>query len=116
MDGMTSGGKMLAQDDIDALLNEAGLDGGYSEESAETPEPAPEPVFNQKTRSEEDVVEILADLYCKASLKREKGVQVIWNAMGVLPMNAGMTMKIQGKDYMSLGVLNKNHLIVGSSG
>ncbi len=108
--------KTLAQDDIDALLNEAGLDGGYDEDAEEAPAPEAEPVFVQKERSAKDVVGILADLYCKASLKREKGVQVIWNAMGVLPMNAGMSMKIQGKDYMSLGVLNKNHLIVGSTG
>ena len=36
MEGMTTDGKLLAQDDIDALLGEAGIEGDYDEETKVT--------------------------------------------------------------------------------
>ncbi len=113
---MTDGDEqLLAQDDIDALLGEAGLDGGYDENKKEDlPPPLPEKQSSIKYAkiSDKAVQDILYILHTKAYLEREDDVRIIWNASGTISMSAGMSMKIQDTDYTSLGVLFKSHLVV----
>ena len=115
MEGMTTEGKLLAQDDIDALLGEAGLDGGYEPDVPEVKELKPrekKSAVKYSSRSEDEAREILHTLFSKAFLERENDVRVIWNASGTIPLAGGYSVKIDGKDYTSLGVIHENHLVV----
>lgn len=114
MEGMTTGSKLLAQDDIDALLGEAGLEGGYESEDTKQKIVVPKkqsPIRFAK-KSDDEVRDDLAFLFNKAFLIREDDVKVIWNANGTLPMASGFQINIQGIEYTSLGVLHVNHLVV----
>jgi len=113
---MSADGQLLAQDDIDSLLNEAGVDGGDEPEEFTEPDPEknPPPKIKPIQRTEEDVGNAMAQIYTRAILKREESVRVIWNALGVLPMIAGIDVEIEGKNFLSLGVLQGKHLIVSS--
>ncbi len=106
---MAEDGKVLAQDDIDALFNQDG-------ESQEPEEPPEKPFMTSGKKPEMDVVEdaaaLSSQLYHMAALKRDENVKVIWNASGTLPMNSGFSMEIEGIAYTSLGVLHDKHLVV----
>lgn len=118
MDGMTTDSKLLAQDDIDALLGEAGLEGGYEAEKSENEKnqvKKSSPVKFSSTNDNE-VREILTTLFNKAFLEREDDIKVIWNASGVIPMATGLNVKIQGIDYASLGIIHDKHLVVKIEG
>ena len=118
MEGMTTDSKLLAQDDIDALLGEAGLEGGYEAEESEKetkPGKKSSPVKFSST-TDNEVREILTSLFNKAFLEREDDIKVIWNASGVIPMASGFDVKIQGIDYVSLGVIHDKHLVVKIEG
>ncbi|MFC1820022.1 hypothetical protein ACFLZG_02920 [Thermodesulfobacteriota bacterium] len=116
MEGMTTEDKLLAQDDIDALLGEAGIEGSY--ESDNTAEPERPQLSKEKTiikfakRSDNEAKVTMTLLRNKAFLEREDDVKVIWNALGTIPMVTGINMKIQDMEYVSLGVLHENHLVV----
>lgn len=120
MEGMTIDDKLLAQDDIDALLGEAGIEGKY--ETKEPPQKT-QPHASQKAPSirftkisDDDVRFSISILRNKAFLERENNVKVIWNASGTIPMASGFNINIQDRDYISLGVLNENHLVVKDLG
>jgi len=106
---MAEEGKVLAQDDIDALFNQDG-ESEENEESFEKPLMA----FEKKPEMAvvEDAAALSSQLYQMAALKRDENVKVIWNASGTLPMNSGFSMKIEGIAYTSLGVLHDKHLVV----
>jgi hypothetical protein len=117
MDSITTDDRLLAQDDIDALLGEAGIEGNY-ETSSETKRPRlagpPKPPPNVRfiTASDDDARTAIAILRNKAFLAREDDVKVIWNALGTIPMASGSNISIQDREYISLGVLHENHLVV----
>lgn len=118
MEGMTTDNKLLAQDDIDALLGEAGLEGGYEAEKSENEKnqvKKSSPVRFSST-TDNEVREILTSLFNKAFLEREDDIKVIWNASGVIPLATGLNVKIQGIDYASLGVIHDKHLVVKIGG
>ena len=117
MEETTSDGKLLGQDDIDALLTEAGLEGDNESEGEEEEASLSHSDSNIKDEEEAtlDITRIIDTLCHNATLKREKGVQIIWNASKVFPMAAGLNLKIQGTEYTSLGVLQENHLVVTSN-
>jgi len=115
VEGMTTDGKLLGQDDIDALLGEAGIEGDYEEEPQIKETPAPPKkrsavMFAKKT--DLDVKDTMGILYSRAVLERESDVKVIWNASGTIPMLTGYNMKIHETEYVSLGTLHENHLVV----
>ena len=115
MQGMTTDDKLLAQDDIDALLGEAGLEGGY--DSKKEVEAAPKRSANKSivkysNVTDDEVHETMSVLLAKALLERDHDVKVIWNAGGTIPMGAGFSMNIQNMEFESLGVLKENHLVV----
>lgn len=116
MEGMTTDDKLLGQDDIDALLGEAGIEGSYdsssekNNESTKAPEKKSLIKFSKITDNE--VLDTLTFLRSKAFLERDKDVKVIWNANGTIPMGAGFSMNIQDTEYVSLGVLKESHLVV----
>lgn len=112
MKSMTSNGKLLAQDDVDAILAQAGLEGDYDEEAEEEHTPEQNRQFHLKRRTDEEVRDITRSLFNRAFLERESDVAVIWNAAGVIPMQSGASMKIQDVDYMTLGVLHEKHLVI----
>ncbi len=118
MEGMTTDDKLLAQDDIDALLGEAGLEGGYdTDEPDNNIKPVPRKnesnsVVRFSNVSDDDVHETMAMLYAKALLERDEDVKVIWNATGTIPMATGFSMNIQEMEFESLGVLKDSHLVV----
>ena len=118
MEGMTTDGKLLAQDDIDALLGEAGIEGDYDEEPKKKEAPAP-PKKTSAIRftkgSNLDIKSAMEMLYSKAVLERNNDVKIIWNASGTIPMLTGYNMKIHDLDYVSLGTLHENHLVVKSN-
>ncbi|MBW2609113.1 MAG: hypothetical protein JRC68_02075 [Deltaproteobacteria bacterium] len=119
MASMTTEGKLLAQDDIDSLLDEAGLEGNYESEEPEKKPPAARKkrsIVRFSTKSDYDVQDTIVLLYNKAFLEREDDIKVIWNASGTIPMTTGIDMEIQGTGYVSLGVLHENHLVVKSKG
>ena len=117
MEEKTSGGKLLGQDDIDALLSEAGLEGNSESDEEEEEAFSTDSHLNikEKEKAIGDINIIIDSLCNKACLKRETGVQIIWNASTVFPMVTGLNLKIQGTEYTSLGVLNDNHLVVATS-
>ena len=119
MEGKTTDGKLLAQDDIDTLLGEAGIEGSYeSEELKEELSLAPKkrPIIRFAKRSDDEVSDTMALIYAQAVLEREDDVKVIWNAMGTIPMVSGFDLKIHDMEYVTLGVLYENHLVVKSKG
>ena len=117
MESMTTDDKLLAQDDIDALLGEAGLEGSYESEKNETL-----PVKKEKNtpikfvkKSYSEARESLEILFKQTFLERKDDVNVIWNAFGNIPMATGLQVNIQGKEYVSLGILHEKHLVVKAS-
>ncbi len=113
MDAMTSSGKMLSQDDVDAILNESGIEGDY-ESKEDAPEPHEEKrPFAAKRKSADEVKRLSGHLFAAAFLEREDGVAILWNASGVMPLEAGRSLQMNGRDYVTLGVLRERHLIVG---
>jgi hypothetical protein len=115
MEGMTTGDKLLAQDDIDALLGQAGLEGSYnSDKKVEAPPKLP--VNNSALRfsnvTEDEVHDTISILLSKALLDRTDDLKIIWNAMGTIPMATGFNMVIENMEYESLGVLKEHHLVV----
>jgi hypothetical protein len=120
MEGMTTEDRLLAQDDIDALLGEAGIEGKY--ETKEEPQktqvhvPKKTPSVRFTNISDDDVRITMSILRNKAFLQREDDVKVIWNASGTIPMASGFSLNIQERDYVSLGVLHENHLVVKDVG
>ena len=115
MEGMTTKAKLLSQDDVDAILTQSGLEGSYEQNDEKGSQPEGKKIVQTKQRSKEEAKALSFRLYNKAFLERENGVSVIWNADEVMPMEAGMSFKILGEDYLTLGVLNEKHLIVGST-
>ena len=117
---MTTDSKLLAQDDIDALLGEAGLEGNYN--SVETKQEIlpktvkKKPIVRFSKKSDLQVQGAISVLRNKALIERDDDVKVIWNALGTIPMVTGYIMKIQEVDYESLGILYDNHLVVKNSG
>ncbi|MBN2123563.1 MAG: hypothetical protein JW821_04675 [Deltaproteobacteria bacterium] len=109
MEGMTTSGKILSQDDIDSILDQGGNALEDSEECNAVAHRAP--AFTPEI-SKEAFQRILEDLYRRGALKRETGVTVIWNAHGNFPMASGVKMSINGMDYVSLGVLYDQHLVL----
>ncbi|MBN1850525.1 MAG: hypothetical protein JW932_18295 [Deltaproteobacteria bacterium] len=115
MKNMTTDGKLLAQDDIDALLGEAGIEGNYESETKTKEvdrglDKKSKVRFSKRTNGE--IQATMNQLYHLAFLEREEDVQVIWNALGTVPLASGLGMKIQGVEYISLGVLRERHLVV----
>ena len=115
MEEITTNGKLLAQDDIDALLGEAGIEENHksdvvARESSKVPDKKSKIRFSKRTQ--DDIKTIMNQLYNMAFLEREKDVQIIWNALGTIPLASDIGMKVQGIEYVSLGVLRKKHLIV----
>ncbi|MBN2061591.1 MAG: hypothetical protein JW882_14360 [Deltaproteobacteria bacterium] len=114
MDIMTTDKKLLKQDDIDLLLNEAGLDGGYKPEKTAKPplrvkNHSPVSFTNMKLSDSREALEIL---FKNTSLERDDNIKVIWNASGNISMATGMELNIQGTGYVTLGIFHKNHLMV----
>ena len=117
---MTTDDKLLAQDDIDALLGEAGIEGNYetkdSQEKTRHVPPPKTPSIRFLKRSDDDVRLTISFLRNKAFLEREDNVKVIWNASGTIPMASGFNINIQDREYVSLGILHENHLVVKDLG
>jgi len=113
---MTTDDRLLAQDDIDALLGEAGIEGSYEdglEKEKEDPKLAAEKSIIRYTNiTDNEVLETISILQSKAFLERDEDVKVIWNASGTIPMGSGFSMNIQDMEFVSLGVLKENHLVV----
>jgi hypothetical protein len=114
MEGMTTEDKLLAQDDIDALLGEAGIEGNYeTKELTHRPHPSTTtPSVRSGKISNDDVRLTISLLRNKAFLERGDDVKVIWNASGTIPLASGFNLNIQEMEYISLGVLHENHLVV----
>jgi hypothetical protein len=115
MDGMTTEDKLLGQDDIDALLGEAGIEGNYETKGEEKGHKDPYskmPAVKFGKRSDDDAKLMISILRNRAYLERGDDVKVIWNASGTIPMAAGFNINIQEMEYVSLGVLHENHLVV----
>ena len=117
---MTTDDKLLAQDDIDALLGEAGVEGSYETDEIDIIKPQPvaknKPVIRFAKRSDDEVKSLINFLQNKALLQREDDVKVIWNAIGSIPMASGLDIRIQEMEYVSLGVLRESHLVVKDKG
>ena len=112
---MTTDDKLLAQDDIDALLGEAGLEGGYDTKKEVAAAPKRQinnSIIKNTNVTDDEVHETMSVLLAKALLERDDDVKVIWNAGGTIPMAAGFSMNIQNMEFESLGVLKENHLVV----
>lgn len=120
MESMTTDDKLLAQDDIDALLGEAGIEGNYEANETSIIKPQQgtknKPVIRFTKRSDDEVLGLIHFLKNKALLQREEDVKVIWNALGSIPMASGLDIKIQEMEYVSLGVLRESHLVVKDKG
>jgi len=114
MEDQNDDGGVLAQDDIDSLLGEAGMEGDDGEgKNADTSVPAKDDsVFSSVKMSNLNVRETMEALYSRAAHERNNDVTVIWNASGTLPMLKGYNMKIHDTDYVSIGTLYENHLVV----
>ena len=119
-EGSATSDKLLAQDDIDALLGQAGLEGNYTSEKPGMQEDSPLPkkksIIKFVKRTDDEVKDLMTMLRNKAFLERESDVNVIWNAQGNVPMVSGSHMKIQDLEYVTLGVLYENHLVVQYKG
>lgn len=115
MDGMITKGKLLSQDDVDAILTQSGLEGDYDSKDSSVPAHDEKRFLKNRRRTQEEADSLSCQLYNKAFLEREEGVSVIWNAAGAMPIDCGQSVKIQGKEYLILGVLQERHLIVGST-
>ncbi|MBN2418306.1 MAG: hypothetical protein JXL81_02895 [Deltaproteobacteria bacterium] len=111
---MTTEDKLLAQDDIDALLGEAGIEGDYdSKKEIDAPKRSlKSSIVKFSNVTDDEVHETISLLLAKALLERDDDVKVIWNAGGTIPMGAGLCMNIQNMEFESLGVLKDNHLVV----
>ena len=111
---MTTDDKLLAQDDIDTLLGEAGLEGGYDskKEVEAPPKRVNKSIVKYSNVTDNEVHETMSVLLVKALLERDNDVKVIWNAGGTIPMGAGFNMNIQNMEFESLGVLKESHLVV----
>ena len=112
---MTTDDKLLAQDDIDALLGEAGLEGSYDsvqEDKTASKRPVNTSIVKFSSVSDDEVHETISVLLSKALLERDDDVKVIWNAGGTIPMATGFSMNIQNMEFESLGVLKEHHLVV----
>jgi hypothetical protein len=120
MEGMTTEDKLLGQDDIDALLGEAGIEGSYEAKgSQEKPHNDPygkTSYLKREKRSDDDARFTISFLRNKAFLVRENDVKVIWNASGTISMATGFNITIQDREYISLGILHENHLVVKDLG
>jgi hypothetical protein len=120
MEGMTTEDRLLAEDDIDALLGEAGIEGRYETkeelQKSQPNVPKKTPSIRFTRISDDDVRVTISILRNKAFLEREDDVKVIWNASGTIPMASGFSINIQDRDYVSLGVLHENHLVVKDIG
>ena len=120
MQGMTTDDKLLAQDDIDALLGEAGIEGDYEANESDTQKlpqvHVKKPSIRFANKSYEEVKNAMMLLPNKAFLEREDDVKVIWNASGTIPLATGLKMNIQDLEYISLGVLHDFHLVVKTNG
>lgn len=115
MDGMTTEDKLLGQDDIDALLGEAGIEGNYEakdEVKGHKDTYTKTPSLKFGNRSDDDARLMISILRNRAYLERGDDVKVIWNASGTVPMASGFNINIQEMEYISLGVLHENHLVV----
>lgn len=117
MEGMITDDRLLAQNDIDALLGEAGIEGDYetnglSEKVLHDTYRKNPPSLRFIRRTENDAKIALSFLRSKAFLEREDDVKVIWNALGTVPMASGFNINIQDREYVSLGILHENHLVV----
>ena len=107
--------KLLAQDDIDALLGEAGLEGGYdskTENEAPSKRSDNNSIVTHSNVTDGEVHEVISSLLAKAVLKRDDNVKVIWNAVGTIPMTTGSCLNIKNIEFESLKVLKNNHLVV----
>lgn len=116
MEGMTTDDRLLGQDDIDALLGEAGIEGDYEgiepgKKQSVKPH-AEKPAIRNSRITDEEVFATMSLLRNKAWLERGDDIKVIWNASGTIPMATGFIMSIQDQGYISLGVLRDNHLVV----
>jgi hypothetical protein len=112
---MTTEDKLLAQDDIDALLGEAGIEGDYDSKKgidAQQKRSIIKSIVKFSNVTDDEVNETISFLLAKALLEREDDVKVIWNAGGTIPMAAGFRMNIQNMEFESLGVLKDHHLVV----
>jgi len=120
MEAMTTDDKLLAQDDIDALLGEAGIEGNYEAKvTTETPRNDASrnmPSLRFIKRSDDEARFTISLLRNKAFLAREADIKVIWNAIGTIPMASGFNINIQDRSYVSLGILHENHLVVRDIG
>ena len=117
MESMTTDKKLLAQDDIDALLGEAGLEGGYKSDKKEklSSKAKNDSSVRFTKRSMAEAREALEILFKKTFFERkDDDLKVIWNAFGNIPMANGKKINIQGMEYVSVGILFENHLVVKS--
>ncbi|MFP3929288.1 MAG: hypothetical protein ACLFUP_10310 [Desulfobacteraceae bacterium] len=109
---MVSGDEILSQSDVDALLEGANTETDEAAPSAEA-EGGKKTITAGRSRTDEEVKDLLASLCRKAFVPREKGVRVIWNAHGSIPLAPGYKMEIQGRKYVALGPFGDAHLVVG---
>ena len=112
---MTTEDKLLAQDDIDVLLGEAGVEGDYDskkENDVQQKRSVRNSIVKFSDVTDSEVHETISLLLTKALLERDDDVKVIWNAGGTIPMAAGFHINIQNMEFESLGVLKDNHLVV----
>lgn len=112
------------KEDMDALEVHSEAKGGDEEvvpatEQQRDPGPAPEMALKttpgRSPLSGAEVQALLGDLYSKANFERGDGACVIWNASGTLSLRTGQHMKIDGKDYVTQGVIQDKHLVMGCS-
>jgi hypothetical protein len=115
---MSTNDKLMGQDGSDELLGEAGLEGNDTPESpVEKTTPSSKPLANKMEHVfREDVSGLMECLFKKSCLKREEGIRIIWNASCAFLMKSGITLKLEGREYISLDVLQENHLIIGRRG
>jgi len=113
---MVAGNDILSQEDVDALLE--GADAGAGSDGAPV-SAAPEESHEKRSvtasggRTDAEARELLSGLCRRAMIQRDRGVRVIWNAVGLFPLTPGYDMEIQGRNYITLGVLSNAHLVVG---
>ena len=119
MEGVTAESKNPGKEDMETLEDHSEPEGGDEEvpatESQDEPGSASETAPARAPLSDAEVQALSGDLYSKAIFKREDGACVIWNASGTLSLGLGFRMKIEGKDYETLGVIHDKHLVMGCS-